>query len=54
MVGATLTMGHIYGGAMEAIVVGTNAVVFGMARRKASARLLGERSKDRERLTTPY
>jgi len=32
MVGTALTMGHIYGGAMESIVAGTDAVVFGMAR----------------------
>ena len=32
MVSAALTMGHIYGGAMGAILAGTDAVVFGMAR----------------------
>jgi len=32
MVGAALTMGNIYGGAMGAILAGTDAVVFGMAR----------------------
>ena len=29
MVGAALTMGNIYGGAMGAILAGTDAVVFG-------------------------
>ena len=32
MVGAALTMGHIYGGAMGDLMAGTDAVVFGMAR----------------------
>jgi len=40
MVGAALTMGHIYGGAMGAILAGTDAVLLGMAR------TAGERVRD--------
>jgi len=52
MVGATLTMGHIYGGTMGAILAKTNVVVCGMAR--TAAKRVRDYFLSAQKHTTPY